>query len=421
MKRLMVMAMAAGLLALVWGESKKPVTWPVTQLTECNNGKVSAPQISADGQRLFFVSDCDFAQQNRDHNTEIFSWEAGKFTQLTSAELCLIDDLALAPDDARLAFVSDCDFNRMNPGKGLELMLRAEDGQIKVLTQNPGFPSLNPAWASDGKGLAFESRANLAEHNPENARQIFMADLDETVAFRQLSRAKNPYGCERPQVATGAVIALCNADFPGTTPPPRFGEPFYPAVIYAASVGANPDHNHELMSFDPEGTPRQLTFTQNCENGPFALRTQGNLIAFVSNCNFGNNGFAGPAPSLYFFSSKISAPFPDLTLTAAGLAFSPDGTRLALSSPFSRQGMNPEANLEIFLVTIPQQDLTRPLPLSALTPVTNFPYGASTAPALSKDGRALAFISTANDLARNNDHTPELFRALEPQSGDTAE
>jgi len=133
--------------------------------------------------------------------------------------------------------------------------------------------------------------------------------------------------------------------------------------------------------------------------------------------------------TFYFLFSNVIRPFPELEFYASSMAWSKDGKRLMLSSNFGQGSVNQEHNHEIFMIQMPLSDASRiigpnperPIPEFKLLPVTDFPYGASEAPDLSRDGRVAVFVSSANFRGGNSDANYEIFMAVERSSSEKEE
>jgi Tol biopolymer transport system component len=416
MKRTLIFFSAAVFIfsiASYWNPEKEE--WKLIQLTECEHCSSGLPRVSATGAMVFFISTCDFEQRNQDNNTEVFRWEAGRISQLTQTELCTIKDLSLSPDARRMAFATNCELDGKNPGRGLEIAYMDGPDEVRVLTRGHGYSSGKPSWSADGKMLVFESYADLSGNNPDLSQEIFLAEFSNSPPrVRQLSNTKNPGKCERPQIGGGAIVCRCDDDLPGTSAPLELDG--LAVTVEGRTVGGNPDRNFELISFSLSGKPRQLTRTQACDNGPPALHPLGSVIVFVSDCDFEGKKQPkelGAGASMYFLTTEVSRAFPDLDLNASALAWSGDGSHLAISSPWGRHTVNTERNQEIFMILVRAKGTDAPEATGpAPSRVTDFPYGVSAQPHLNKDGKVIVFTSNANHNRRNDDGGSEVFMAV---------
>ncbi len=394
--------------------------WKITQLTSCTGGKSFSPRVSPDGERVYFVSDCSLIPDRGPGGQQVYMWEDGGIKRLTSEHNCMFTDLAPSPDEDALAFSSNCFFQGKNSGRGMEIVVMELSGKVRVITQGNGLPSASPSWSHDNRRLAFVSRADLSDKNPDGSQEIFMAELNaEEIKVRQLSDTSGNGICEAPAVAADSVVARCKADVAGTAAPGETSS--LPVIVDGRSVGGNPDLNYELMSFSFKGKPRQLTRTETCENGPPALHPQGRLIAFTSNC--GKERMTGEfRPRLHFMAQRAVPAEPGLHFQAGQLRWSKDGSRLVFSSPLSTgvaaDDVNPERNPEIFILDVPVEKMIKAVsehkspPRTMPSPVTDFPFGFSKSPDISRDGKTVVFVSFANLDDKNQDGGPEIMRAV---------
>jgi Tol biopolymer transport system component len=414
-----------GLLGSFWNPEKQE--WKITQLTVCGAGSSGSPQLAGNGKIVVFVSTCDLADKNRDLNAEIFKWEDGNFTQLTDTSSCQFTDLAMSPDGRRLAFATNCSLNGKNADQGLELGVMDGPDEISILTQGNGFASRRPAWSADSRLLVFESQADIGGSNPDHSNEIFLADLSTAPpGLKRLSNTKPPGGCDHPALAGAAVFARCNDDIPGTGPAP--GASDLTATVEGRSVGGNPDKNHEIVSFNLAGKPRQLTYSLYCDNGPPSAQPQGRAVAFMSDCghsgeaagpiNYGTDISGNPVvprqSRLYILTDKPRRVFPNLEFIATSFAWSADGKTLAMTSPFGDTSVNREHNQEIFITHLDPSSLRGggAPELSDPSPVTDFLFGASGGVALNRDGNTLVFESNTNLDSKNPDGGAEIFTAV---------
>jgi Tol biopolymer transport system component len=399
-------------IASYWNPEQRE--WKLIQLTECEHGSSGLPRVSATGAMVFFISTCDFEDSNRDNNTEVFRWEAGSIRQLTQTELCTIKDLSLSPDARRMAFATNCELDGKNPGRGLEIAYLEGPGKVRILTQGQGYPSGKPSWSADGKMLVFESLADLSDKNSDHSQEIFLAEFSiSPPRVRQVSDTKSPGGCEGPRIGGGAVVCRCDDDLPGTKPVELDD---LAVTVEGRTVGGNPDRNFELMSFTLSGKPRQLTFTQACDNGPPALHPFGRAVAFISNCDFDEKKGPkemGAGASMYFLTTEVSRVFPDIDLNTGAMAWSGDGSHLVISSSWGRHTTNTERNQEIFMIPVRTKGQDAPSAArTAPSQVTDFPFGACAQPHPNKDGKVIVFTSNANPNRKNDDGGSEVFMAV---------
>jgi hypothetical protein len=406
------MALFLALTASFWNPEQEE--WKIAQVTDCSSGSSWLPQVNASGSMIFFLSNCDLADNNRDRNSEIFKWENGNFTQLTDTVGCQFMDLSLSPDGRRLAAVSNCPLGGKNPDLGLEIVYWDGLGGVQVLTQGQGYPSRHPSWSPETACLVFESQADIAGLNQDHSNDVFLADFSASPPeLKRISNSVPPGGCDHPQMAGGSVIARCNDDLPGTLKSESSTE--LVVTLAGRTTGGNPDRNYELISFDLAGKPRQLTSTRYCENGLFAVQPQGRVIVFMSDCDFSEKMTLRRRNELYTLTDEVSRAFPGMEFSAGALAFSRDGRSLILTSAFGDRSINTEHNQEIYIsrLDIPPPALGRAkIGFSRPAAVTDFLFGTSGDAAVDKTGGVVVFASNTNYRRGNADGSMEILRAV---------
>ncbi len=381
--------------------------WKVTQITSCNGGASGLPQLSQDGKRVYFVSNCNLAGDNRDLGKEIFKWEDGKITQLTHTSYCQIGNFSLSPVSEELAFITTCDINRENSTGREELALLKKDGSAIMLTRESQGGNDFPNWSSDGRYVVFESSADPLGRNADHSREVFTADVTvDPPLLQQISRTAKDRKCENSSMAAGGVVARCDDDFPGTAP--DTGALGMSVTIEGRTVGSNPDRNLELFRFDLNGRAVQLTDTKGCENKLPLIQPEGGELAYVTDCGPSSSGLPVKEWKLNLLAGTEKRLCPDLSFSVFSMAWSGDGKRLALSSNMQYRDVNRERNAEIFIIDL---DSPREKPAA----VTDFPYGWSEYPSLSRDGKVVAFQSNYTNERENSDGNLEVFMAMETQ------
>src|SRR5262249_47513633 len=155
-----------------------------------------SPSINGDGTRIAFVSFGDLAGGNGDRNQEIFLFdtETGAFTQVTHTvttgdHLVHSGSPVISAEGNRIAFLSEANITGGNADENFELFLfDTETGALTQITDTRtsgvGFPSISAV----GTRIAFGSDADLTGENAEGSGQIFLFDTD-TGGFTQVTRA----------------------------------------------------------------------------------------------------------------------------------------------------------------------------------------------------------------------------------------
>ncbi len=395
------------------GHHDDPKTgWRIERITSCGTGHSVSPQLSKDGKSLYFISSCDLAGENSDNNSEVFRWRGGKIKQLTETSLCQILDLALAGNDRTLAFASNCQFEGAALGSSLEIALMTPGKEPRTLTKGLGLPSRAPAFSPDGRRLAFQSRANLTLENPDMSQEIFLIETGKDEAEPlQLTKTGRDTECELPRIAGGAVFFRCKGDVPGAGPKK---DDEVTVIVDGHTAGGNPDGNFEVFYSSFEGKVRQITDTAFCENGPPYPDPRGSRFVISSDCRMADVEKTETGQWMYVASPEFERPLPEFQVNPFAMAWSGNGKFLVVSSSRSKPPSNPERNAELFLLNMSE-------PSIPIIQVTEFERGGAISPAVSEDGRAVAFVSNANDDGENPEGNREIFLAeyVTPSAGAT--
>jgi Tol biopolymer transport system component len=172
----------------------------LTQITHSKSGEFEprdsfGPSISGDGTRITFMSFADLTGGNADGNQEIFLFdtETGAFTQVTHTittadHLVHTDTPVITAEGNRVAFLSQANMTGRNADENFELFLfDIETGTLTQITETEarsvGFPSLSAV----GTRIAFNSNADLTGENAEGQGQLFLFDT-VTGGFTQVTK-----------------------------------------------------------------------------------------------------------------------------------------------------------------------------------------------------------------------------------------
>ncbi len=207
---------------------------------------------------------------------------------------------------------------------------------------------------------------------------------------------------------TPVIRQLTNFDsdvLPGRRPVSQDG-----SLIAASSGeninGGNPDENGEIYLFHvPVLSIRnidQITNTSNCFNFDPTISGDGNIIAFISDCDITgqnqNNLQQG------FFFNRLSGQFTQFTNNTNGnvsiIVISKDGSTIAIRSTMNINGGNPDFSDEIFTFNINSGTLTQ----------ITMSNTDSTDPDINADGSVIIMRSRANFTGQNPTNRNQVFR-----------
>jgi Tol biopolymer transport system component len=165
----------------------------ITQITNSTGGCYWAnrnPSISADGTRIAFTSNRNYAERNEDSNQEIFLWKQGTgITQITDTRsYALAPDntsAALSRDGKRIVFWSSRNLTPAVLGNtfgNYSLFLWTEGRGFRQLTKALGGSPSDPIPGinADGTWIAFNSDRDLrpdSPGNPDRNVEIFLANV----------------------------------------------------------------------------------------------------------------------------------------------------------------------------------------------------------------------------------------------------
>ena len=358
----------------------------INEITFTSGAENRDPSVSGDGTRVAFSSTGNLTNQNADGNQEIFLYDAAAatITQVTVTTGGLNSGPSISGDGTRIAFMSSNDLTNQNADGNLEIFLyEAAEGIItQVTVTTDGFEDFRLSLSGDGTRIGFESSRDLTGENADGNYEVFLYDAAAGTIMQVT-------------VTTEAANGLTSVSGDGTR-------------IAFASTGnltnQNADGNQEIFLYDAAAsTIIQVTVTTGGLNSGPSISGDGRRIAFVSNRFAGGNPDGNFEIFLYdITTSGIS----QITDTTGGSNVFPstsgNGTRIAFVSSRDLTNQNTDGNNEIFLYDAGAATITQ---------VTDTTEGFNVEPAISGDGKRIAFASNRFANLGNADGNLEIFIA----------
>jgi Tol biopolymer transport system component len=370
----------------------------ITNTTGTTPGNAFAnafPSTNRDGTRVAFESDRNLTGQNPDGSVQIFLWAVGpSFIQITRTTR----PSGLAPrtnaqpsitaDGSTIAFVSNRNLTGDHPHSNFEAFLWVQDfGFLSVTTTTGVINNQLPAISADSARLAFQSNGNMTGGNPDANVEIYAWDSD--AGLTQITNT------------IGGGGGFLNNDLPSMS-----GDASRIAFVSnrdLTQTGRNADNNFEIFLWAPDTGFRQITDTRGGLNTQPSINRTGTRIAFVSNRNL---TMENPDSSFQIFLWIDGTGFRQLTNSRGGITFQPsisrDGTRVAFISDRNLTGQNPGLDRQVFL-------WVEGMGLRQITTSTGGGGLSHYQPAISGDGRRIAFSSNRNPTGQNPDGNHEIF------------
>ena len=203
------------------GSPSDPIS--ATQVTTLNIGINNEPTLNGDGSRVAFWSTANPTGNNADGSIEVFtilsSTSGLRVTQITSSTGSILGGFNLSPSidnlGKRIAFFSDRDLTGANTDQSFQIFLY--DTSTGVLTQvthtTKGFNIL-PSLSGDGNYIAFASDRDFTGANPNAATQIFRAQIlpSGAVTYTQVTHTSSGTN-DTPRINhDGSRIAFVSTD-----------------------------------------------------------------------------------------------------------------------------------------------------------------------------------------------------------------
>jgi uncharacterized membrane protein len=352
----------------------------------------------AEAGTLAWQSDCDPAETNADGSIEIFrSAGGGAPVQLTSGEGCTSDHPSISASGDRIAFVSECDFAGENADGNLEIFLwkNGTSGDIDQLTHSQGCDNFEPDLAGPGTFVAYSSSCNVAGFN-NGGRGTEIFRVTPAGVVKQMTFDPNGGACDSsaPSINDAGSLVAFDSDCNLT------GENEDLAIQIYTVTGAGVDG----------GTVKQRTSgdDDSCSSLRPSIDAAGSVVAFHSDCNpIGQNDDRSEEIFvLALASSEIDQVSDgDDDLCASGEAhMSASGTAVVFTSWCKLEGENGDGSVEVFHAGIG-------LAGSAVYAVTDDHNCSSVAGGISSDGTVVSFDSDCDPVGENEDGSVEAFRA----------
>ncbi len=206
---------------LIWDSSNSLYLYRET--TNCSS---FAPQITADGTRVVFVSNCNYTGGNSDGNNEIFLWDipSDSIIQITTSSASIMNVSPDISDTGEVVFVSNGDYLPGNNVDGSVEVFKWSGGSFSMVTDRVGEIFLKARIDGAGEYVAAERLDALT-----GEVEIFYFKLTAPKVTNSIAKGINEL-LQRVVSVNGIPIVL-----------------FISTQDYA---GLNPDSNRELFQTD---------------------------------------------------------------------------------------------------------------------------------------------------------------------------
>lgn len=167
----------------------------LTQLSTDDNGHMSqAPNITANGRKIAFISTADPLGANPGHYWQIFTINSDKtaLKQVTQFN-ANVTHMNMSSDGGKIVFSSRGDVMGAGSDYSEEIYLINADGSGLAQLTNTAEDSTSPRISGDGRVIIFTSTADLvAGQNPDPSSELFMMNSDGS-GLRQITQTSLPF------------------------------------------------------------------------------------------------------------------------------------------------------------------------------------------------------------------------------------
>lgn len=344
----------------------------------------SNPSIDATGTRIAFKS----GPQGITGDVFLVDTAIGSTVQVTSGRAPAgptTSHVWMNAEGTRLVFPSRTDHTGENPaGRPQIFLFDATTGTLTQITRSGDFGTDVYGMDASGTRIVVTSTEDLAGENPNRRPETFVFDTT-TRAFTQVTHTVSIQGPRISAISGDGrwVAALSNEN----------------------TTGENPDNNRELFLFDTAtGILRQITRTTTTTGAPPdapSLNGDGSRLAF-------SMPTAGIRQTFLFDArTSMLTQVTQGTVGSGGLpAIDAMGTRIAFHSEADLTGQNPDGVQQVFLFDTEAESFIQVTRHASPQADDLLPF-----PAISGDGRWVAFLSNADLTGGNADRNTEIFIA----------
>jgi Tol biopolymer transport system component len=365
-------------------------TGDFTQITDTSVGESTRPSVDDNGARIAFESTADPTGDNADGNREIFLYDAatGGVMQVTDTTGASTFSLgaSMSGDGAWISFESTADLTGDNADGNREVFLfEVASGAFTQVTDTADGSSSGAAISQDGTRIAFDSYGDLTGGNADRSREIFLYEV-ATGAFTQVTDTTGAASSDASINGDGTKVAFSSR---------------------ADLTGNNADADYEVFLFDAvagsvtqvtDGSIAELYFGSSLDP---SISDDGTRIAFQS---YGDARLI----SVFLYDATTSS----VSLVANSLfsadyrpSLSGDGAKVAYTTGAFLSdivGTTTGSGIELFDVAASEATVVTSAPL----PSSAFESGNVT---LNEDGSKIVFDSNADLTGHNADRSHELF------------